>query len=758
MTVCPDGWTKIAKPPTEDHNLPTTEEKLKAIAERFPAQTVAVDVTGRGFRRMAQHRRSLIHVEQGRERDAGRRRLRHRRDRSHRRNTLAGTDQREIQMALDGAAARGETSVDVLRTVDDMGIAAEGSRAERQRTVEPPSKRWHLNSLRRWGMARLKAINGSASGELKAAEPVDDINVYESIVHKVKLREGGVGQRRKGAEEAPHSSSGNWSASSESGRASVTSESSHHPKSSTCSSGLPQRRRFINHSTSSSVTSEGTLTPEDLHGPVPFADDETSSAYSCDTEGYYTSFHVDSGLKTLKEEESLPSGLALPQTPMHSSTALSNCSSGRGSANLAQLSAESEYELFGKGSTSTTTSSAGTVCTTLLAGGSNRSLCQAPAVPERKSSLVSSKSDSPDSGHNTDSVQDALASPIPSICSEIEFSESSDLEGVDRLERLRVKTTINSSRIPSMCVITPPQSDDEAQTVDNAPADKAVTTINTLSIDATDTANNNSIKSDVDNNNTPQHSEDAEAGWKLVSLDELPVRKDTPPLSAFLSDSGTESLERKRRVGARVMLDANGKVVYSSDSLRRRKGAHTTFEPGPFVKEPSSATPTPSPAQTPTPARAAAAAAARTPKAIIRPVNSQQRVSSSKPAPKPALTPTQSPSRIVIRAAGGKAHKADGALNNPQCTALTPSQDSRLGEHKVRRSPSYRMANSSPLMSLPSNGDAHAHPRSAHSGPPLTSRPLTTPLEACTPHRVLKPADTQVARVLRHHFDDTEIW
>ena len=30
------------------------------------------------------------------------------------------------------------------------------------------------------------------------------------------------------------------------------------------------------------------------------SDDEASSLYSCDAEGYYTSFHIDSGLKTLK--------------------------------------------------------------------------------------------------------------------------------------------------------------------------------------------------------------------------------------------------------------------------------------------------------------------------------------------------------------------------------------------------------------------------------------------------------------------------
>lgn len=53
---------------------------------------------------------------------------------------------------------------------------------------------------------------------------------------------------------------------------------------------------------------------------------------------------------------------------------------------------------------------------------------------------------------------------------------------------------------------------------------------------------------------------------EYVSLSELPRKSDS-------------SLERKRQ-GARVTLDSEGKVVYSSDSLKRRKGAHTTFNPG----------------------------------------------------------------------------------------------------------------------------------------------------------------------------------
>lgn len=67
-----------------------------------------------------------------------------------------------------------------------------------------------------------------------------------------------------------------------------------------------------------------------------------------------------------------------------------------------------------------------------------------------------------DSGRETSSSPTEPTSPRqPSLPSpEMEFSES-DLEA-DRQEILRVKTTINSSRIPSMCVITPPQSDDES--------------------------------------------------------------------------------------------------------------------------------------------------------------------------------------------------------------------------------------------------------------------------------------------------------
>ncbi|XP_054258359.1 mucin-2-like [Macrosteles quadrilineatus] len=544
-----------------DHRLPSPEEQVHAIALKFPSEMVTVDVSGRSFSRMSHLRRSLVHVPG----EDTRRRSR-RRPRGKRRNTIAGVDTKELAQAC--------------------GDSSEGNFGA---TPEPePSlgeKKSRVESLKEWGM-RL----------LRTSEPV------------VKLRREATRRKWDKEEPTPHSSSGNWSASSDNG----STATSHHPRSSISSGSTCQkhgRRGTIMVSTSSSVTSESTLTPDD---------GETCSMYSCDTEGYYTSFHLDSGLKTLREEEPLPA--------LHSMSALSG-SRGNGST----LTADSEYELFGKGSTSTTASSAGTVCTTLLHPQA------APSVPERVNSQLSASlpergvkalhslsskdpnvketsslkiekknyikvdfkklqehksnltkenvaklkqvdekkgmitvevhhngdselgpekcGDSPDSGHNT------CSSPVDSITSpsiDLEMSECSDLEGIDRVERIRVKTTINSSRIPSMCVITPPVSDDEVS-------------LNALRgpVDMGDYVTISDVK--TPDTVSPILTRETE----YVSLNELPPN---------------DSLERKRRQGARVTLDSEGKVVYSSDSLRRRKAIHTTqtFEPGPNVNKVSS--------------------------------------------------------------------------------------------------------------------------------------------------------------------------
>ncbi|XP_076621789.1 NHS actin remodeling regulator GUK-holder isoform X2 [Colletes latitarsis] len=719
VTVPPDCMSRILGDTTDDdavdHKLPSPEEQVQAIALKFPAEIVAVDVSGKGFQRMTMRRRSLLSGPENQETSV-KRRSRPRRPRGKRRNTIAGTDQKEIRQAIGGEAIGEEAEETMSAIASRTQRSASTDILGSSKKESPTEKKSHFNTLKAWGMSRLKLISpksaqqqqqqhqqdqqessasaterrrkdksherkpssSSSSGKSTSSIPVSVPSTERQP--SVKLRESAAQrrERRKGSsrDDPPHSSSGNWSASSESGRASIGSETTtttHQPRSTTTASigtsstSLSHMRRFKGRDTSasSSVTSEGTLTPDIIQdiAVVPFSDDgETSSVYSCDTEGYYTSFHVDSGLKTLREED------PVPQSPLTRSNDISS--------DPTSPIVENEYELFGRGSTSTTTSSAGTVCTALMA----------PPPPERKSSLTvvamvhgqnQNGGESPDSGHNTSSSPvESASSPACTgrSCSEFEYSESSDLEGCERIERIRSKTAINTSRIPSMCVITPPGSDDEhaketdqikktnetrksdlqtggavlmSATVgtskmevingqdknlyatvqvlpspinDRSTVGQQSSKISPLSgvlgklrgvlpgrkhvtksavpdevtadsgdyVTIADVRNNNDKRQDsgsssstapVRSTTTYANSDIFKKDAEYVSLSELPKKPDS-------------SLERKRQ-GARVTLDSEGKVVYSSDSLKRRKGAHTTFNPGPFVREGASPSPSP---------------------------------------------------------------------------------------------------------------------------------------------------------------------
>ncbi|KAK7068038.1 hypothetical protein SK128_023078 [Halocaridina rubra] len=307
------------------------------------------------------------------------------------------------------------------------------------------------------------------------------ISTHSSAMNvAVKLREGT-------RDDGTHSSSGNWSASSSTRTSvesdhqrpvasptssleqdSIISESLHIRSSSPSSNQRTNSRTTDDIPSTSSHASDGTLTPTQDIQDIPFLDDDTSSAFSCDTEGYYTSFHIDSGLRSVSYDGD-------------------------------KLASESDYETFGKGSTGTTNSSA-SLGTVVMRNPEKKT---PPKPPQRVSSLerkrestnresiitvihvngsTSSREDvvgdlpdksgsqdgdsrssrDGDSGRETSSSPTEPTSPRqPSLPSpELEFSES-DIEA-DRQEILRVKTSINSSRIPSMCVITPPQSDDES--------------------------------------------------------------------------------------------------------------------------------------------------------------------------------------------------------------------------------------------------------------------------------------------------------
>ncbi|XP_022825054.1 uncharacterized protein LOC111355412 [Spodoptera litura] len=829
VTLTPDELSECGSGDDEpiDHRLPSPDEQLRIIASKFPPEVVAIDTSGKFFDRMCSSRKSLHLESTTGETDTVKRRTRTRKPRGKRRNTISGTDQKELREAIAGDTSNAAASEEIEDS--NTVIRSKSSDLLKKSPIDPVTKKGHFNSLKQWGKNRLKLIGRSPSASrdnFKDTSKCDKAKDSKSPPRQVELIQDSVTMRKKRpgdedrrthqrcasyssseksigvpsivqpniatintgvklrgtsvqrrlrrsgtAKDEPHSSSGNWSASSESGRTSIGSEittTTVPPKSTTSAatsnnslnahhgppSSIISRRRFLNTSGSGSVTSEGTLTPDIIHDL--HEDLETSSEFSCDTEGYYTSFHMDSGLKTLKEEEITPS------TPLHTSNALSN------SSNSQNMTAENEYELFGKGSTSTTTSSAGTVCTTLMAAGSDRSLVIGPTVPERKSSLAkmsrnrsanahsantslersinssfskspfsslrynpvrytdkpaynnsspeineatpptititrnvgnhteitavaevhtetelesakkSTGTSSPDSGHNTSSspIEDSVSSAHgKNSLSEQDYSESSDLEGTERIERIRYKTTINSSRIPSMCVITPSNSDDESES-SNKDSDIVIKTQTELSkvasrpkldlpveekpkevktpTELTKPSNKGSqIKSslqpfnslmcklkgvlphklsnkkspvskepeltedfydsgdyvtiaDVKNNNqklslnrgiygnsdvVKKNLQTVLSGklpeTEYVSLNELPncLSGSKDYLEHSLEDKPSPALDDVQIKGAKVTLDSQGQVIYSSDTLKRRKGAHTTFEPGPFVQE-----------------------------------------------------------------------------------------------------------------------------------------------------------------------------
>lgn len=208
--------------------------------------------------------------------------------------------------------------------------------------------------------------------------------------------------------EELNSSSGNWSASSESGRTSASSENQIHQKPLLSDGSAQFKRKFVDSSTPSRNGSSDLSRNEG--SPIvhrDMYDDENSSIYSCDTEGYFTSFHLDSGLKNMKND------------PL-------NC----------------EYGLFGK-----------------MPGkkdrdpetGSDDTLVHVDLDYELALFKEQIKNDSQLSANGLDT--------------HLDYSNSPEFQLMDQESPIREKTLINSSRIPSMSEITPLNSDEDEQIV-----------------------------------------------------------------------------------------------------------------------------------------------------------------------------------------------------------------------------------------------------------------------------------------------------
>ncbi|XP_045614162.2 actin remodeling regulator NHS isoform X1 [Procambarus clarkii] len=541
--VSPSVPASVCPPQQEpaQHKLPSPEQRVLALSLKYPPQLVPIDVSGTGFKRLEKFRQSLVHFEYYK----GKRR----RKRVKRRNTIADT--RDARIVLAGcepstSSGRGRSSPRSGSPSSREGVSFTDRSFDTTETLETTSnttktssdRENHLHALglevnipvpprhvhtvsRRMAKEKNTFRENELINEHKAGSSVTErtqVNgsqqasgphhnhVYEKVKNSkrdtsadkhypqkshlpisshsaamnvaVKLREGT-------RDDGTHSSSGNWSASSSTRTSvefdqqrpaasptssleqdSILSESLQIRSSSPSSNQRTNSRTTDDFPSTSSHASDGTLTPTQDIQDIPFLDDDTSSAYSCDTEGYYTSFHIDSGLRSVSYEGNT-------------------------------LACENEYELFGKGSTGTTNSSA-SLGTVVMRNPEKKT---PPKPPQRVSSLerkrenresiitvihvngsTSSREDvagdvtdracsqdgdsrssrDGDSGRETSSSPTEPTSPRqPSLPSpELEFTES-DLEA-ERQEILRVKTTINSSRIPSMCVITPPQSDDES--------------------------------------------------------------------------------------------------------------------------------------------------------------------------------------------------------------------------------------------------------------------------------------------------------
>lgn len=268
----------------------------------------------------------------------------------------------------------------------------------------------YLSSSSTFGNYFLPETNGTGN-------ELNSVKMREAVTSRRSRRSNVRGQRI----EEINSSSGNWSASSESGRTSASSENTVQTKALMSDGSTQFKRKLLDSSTpsrngSSELSRNGDFSHRDLY------DDENSSIYSCDTEGYFTSFHLDSGLKSMKHASGL----------------------------------DCDYGLFGK---------SGNGSSKVHGNGDELSHTALDSVDENEShhTLVHVDLEYELSNFKRQLRHESHANDSDL---ELQFSNSSELQLIDQESRLRAeKTLIDSSRIPMMSEITPSNSDEDEQIV-----------------------------------------------------------------------------------------------------------------------------------------------------------------------------------------------------------------------------------------------------------------------------------------------------
>lgn len=306
----------------------------------------------------------------------------------------------------------------------------------------------------------------------------------------------------------------------------------------------------------------------------PIIDDEGSSVYSVDTDGYYTSMHTDSGLKT--------------RTPQH------ECRGRRDS--------DSSVSTLGNISVNSLLSR-----TTIGRSSKSDSFREERRIPPPPPIRISSvKRDSSSDGTGSQNNGDTST------------SESSDR---DTVERLRKKTAINSSRYPSMCAVSPEPSDDESSKPKSLDPSRGKSPPK-FNMYSDQSPQNSKFVSFFRRSKSPEEGI-IERNQNLVTSfspehPEQPKTEDVKndqvkainrlSISSVFTEEGRSTIKRVslpnsdksqnqskscslipkaiERPVARVTLDPNGRVIFSSNSLgRRRDGQPLRSPPSPISEQ-----------------------------------------------------------------------------------------------------------------------------------------------------------------------------
>ncbi|CAG7831987.1 unnamed protein product [Allacma fusca] len=303
-----------------------------------------------------------------------------------------------------------------------------------------------------------------------------------------------------------------------------------------------------------------------------FTDGLVSDSDSVDTEGYFTSFRNECGFPKSKK-----SGKEKDETAVAATT-------------------ENEYELFGKGSTSTTASSCGTVVM--------RNKPEPPARTSSVENMLDKKAQSEDTGWEERVKRKSLIERVPSLvvitpspsCSSGSPPPLKDPGLVldhDESDSGRQTPRGDFSNDSETCTLSDTDSDRPEVKLSDIPRPSSTNS----------TASSSNSTRTLTNCPTTLPQPDVIPDVQVIRtipVSKLDIGKEYYSLDTVLLGSSEEdhhdvqSNEAKTNLspavsskvrGARVVLDANGEIIFSSETLRRKRRHKVSFDPGDAVKQ-----------------------------------------------------------------------------------------------------------------------------------------------------------------------------